>query len=278
MSTTQQQSFETHGPTRLFVEIGRGAVRLRATETTETTVRVSGSRAEDVQIARSDDEISVVAPRQRAGFLGRDDHSLRVDIELPTGSDVAVRTGSADIALDGSFAQADLKSGSGDVVVERLTAPGQVETGSGDVRITAVESPLRVKSGSGDVRVEESRGALACSTGSGDVVVGHARGALVAKTGSGDVAVVTAYDDLSFSSGSGDLEVGSVGRGRLIVKSASGGARIGVPAGTPVWTDITTVTGDVRSDLEPTGAPAEGQEHLEIRAKTASGSVVLHQI
>ena len=51
--------------------------------------------------------------------------------------------------------------------------------------------------------------------------------------------------------------------------------RIGVPAGVPVWTDISTVSGRIRSDAEGAGQPAEGQHHIEVRAKTVSGDIVL---
>ena len=54
--------------------------------------------------------------------------------------------------------------------------------------------------------------------------------------------------------------------------------RVGVPAGVPVWTDITTVSGSIRSSLEGAGQPAEGEDHVELRAKTVSGDIVLTQI
>ena len=51
--------------------------------------------------------------------------------------------------------------------------------------------------------------------------------------------------------------------------------RIGIPAGTPVWADINTVTGSVRSNIESVGAPQEGQDHIELQARTVSGDIVL---
>jgi len=52
---------------------------------------------------------------------------------------------------------------------------------------------------------------------------------------------------------------------------------VGVPAGLPVWTDISTVSGEIRSSLTGAGEPEPGAEHLELRAKTVSGDVVLTQ-
>ena len=64
-------------------------------------------------------------------------------------------------------------------------------------------------------------------------------------------------------------------RGRITAKGASGDIAIGVVAGVPVWTDITTVSGQIRSDLQGAGQPEEGQDHVEVRAKTVSGDIVL---
>jgi DUF4097 and DUF4098 domain-containing protein YvlB len=100
----------------------------------------------------------------------------------------------------------------------------------------------------------------------------------VVKTGSGDLKVVTANDDVALSTGSGDLSIGTARRGRLSLKGASSDVRIGIPSGTPVWTDINTVTGSIRSDLESVGAPQEGQDHIELQARTVSGDITLRQV
>ena len=116
------------------------------------------------------------------------------------------------------------------------------------------------------------------STGSGDVEVGTTNGRTVVKTGSGDLHVVTANADVSLSTGSGDLTVGTARRGKVSAKGASSDVRIGIPAGTPVWADINTVSGSVRSDIESVGAPQDGQDHIELQARTVSGDIVLTQV
>ena len=80
-----------------------------------------------------------------------------------------------------------------------------------------------------------------------------------------------------FTTGSGDLVVGETASGRVTARTASGDVRIGVRAGTPVWTDVRTASGRLSSSLPSTGEPAEGQPFLEVRATTASGDVTLHQ-
>ncbi len=272
-----EHRFETHEPVDLYVEVGRGVVRITATDTTESVVRLSGRDAEEVEVEQSGNQIRVVAPRQRAGFFSGD-HSLAVDVTIPLESELGVKTGSAEVTVDGTVGSTHVKTGSGDVRLADLTGPALVETGSGDISVDVANAELRAKSGSGDVRVRHAESALAVSTGSGDVEVGSSNGPAAVKTGSGDLRVVDAHSDVSMTTGSGDLLVGTAHRGRFTVKGASGDVRIGIPSGLPVWTDISTISGSIHSDLEGAGEPAEGADHVELRAKTVSGDIVLAQV
>jgi DUF4097 and DUF4098 domain-containing protein YvlB len=272
-----QHHFETHEPVDLYVEIGKGTVDITATETTESRVDISGRDADLVEVEQSGRRISVVAPRQRAGFFGGDS-KLDVTITVPLRSDLAARTGSADVTVTGTVGTTHIKTGSGDVRTDDLAGPALVETGSGDVNIQVANGELRVKSGSGGVRVRHAESAVAASTGSGDVEIGTSNGPAAVKTGSGDLKVIDANTDVSLVTGSGDLLVGTAHRGRFTMKGASGDVHIGIPAGLPVWTDISTLSGAIRSNLESAGEPAEGADHVELRAKTVSGDIVLTQV
>ena len=270
-------TFSTPTPVHLHVEIGKGRVEVRPAHTAETTVLASGSHADEVTVTQEGDTIRVMGPRSRIGLLGGDLH-VDLDITVPLDSRATVRTGSADIVCHGGLAACHLKSGSGDVRIGDLTGPGVVDTGSGDVRVATASADLRVKSGSGDIEVGRADESAAISTGSGDVRVGSNDGPVAVKSGSGDVIVVDARADVALSTGSGDLLVRTAHRGTFTIKGASGDVRLGIPSGTPVWTDITTLSGRIDSDLQGTGAPAEGQDHVEVRAKTASGNITLRQV
>ena len=269
--------FETVRPVGLFVELGRGSVRVHATETTESHVEVTGRDADDVLVEQDGDEIRVIAPRQRTSFLNGDS-ALHVVVTVPTESALAVKTGSADIDCRGTFGSSRLKSGSGHVNVEALAGPATSDTGSGDIRLDDSRGDLRVKSGSGDVHVERTSSTVVVSTGSGDVQVGHNVGQTIVKTGSGDLKVLSASDDVTMTTGSGDFVISTATRGRFTAKGASGNVRIGIPAGVPVWTDISTVTGRIHSTLQGAGQPEDGADHVEVRAKIVSGDVVLTEL
>jgi len=269
--------FETHEPVDLQVEIGKGSVKVTCTDTTETRIVVEGRDAEETRVEQHGSHIEVIAPRQRGGFFGSD-AELHVTAVVPTASNVAAKTGSADVTVDGDAGSVAVKSGSGDVEIATAQGDSLVETGSGDITVGHAQDALRVKSGSGDVKLGHGGGEVAVSTGSGDVEIGTSRSAAVVKTGSGDLRVGESYDDVSLATGSGDFVIDHAHRGRLSAKGASGDVLVGIPAGLPVWTDLSTVSGSIRSSLEGAGQPAEGEDHIELRAKTVSGDIVLTQI
>lgn len=270
-----EHRFETPEPVELYVENGKGTVEVLATETSESTVSVTGDGAEETRVDLAGRRLSVIAPRQGGGLFsgGR---RLDITVTVPIDSGLATKLGSADLTARGRLGTTHTRGGSGDVSLEQV-GDTLVESGSGDVVIGHVQD-LRVKSGSGDVRVDHAEGEAAVSTGSGDVRVGHSAAALSAKTGSGDLAVRDAQGDIGFTTGSGDLVVESLRRGRLTGKGASGDVRIGIPAGVPVWTDVTTVSGVIHSTLEGAGRPEPGADHVELRVTTVSGDIALQQI
>ena len=269
--------FPTPNPVSLYVELGSGDLAVTAESTDETVVEVTGKHAEDAVVDQRGDEILIIAKQNRSGFFGPS-RELTVTVSLPTNSRLNTKLGSADVRVEGRLGETMLKSGSGDVRIEETGAEAYIETGSGDVQLDLASGPLRVKSGSGDVTIDRVDGPANLSTGSGDVLINIATEPVQVKSGSGDMRVRDAQQDVALSTASGDLTIDQMHRGQVAAKNASGDIRVGIPAGTPVWTDVTSITGSVRSNLDTVGEPKEGQDFIELRAKTVSGDVYLEQL
>lgn len=269
-------TFGSPTPAKLYVELRSGRLELTATETDATTITVTGKGAEDVVVEQDGDQISVLDRKPRVSFFGGE--AITVEATVPLDSQLRTKTGSADVRAQGRLAAAWLQTGSGDVDLDEIAGPLDLGTGSGDVEVRQVSGPARFKTGSGEVTVGTAQDVTSVSSGSGDVAIKYAGGAVRVKSGSGDVRVEVAESDVSLATGSGDLAIGRVARGNVESKGASGDIRVGIPAGTPVWTDITTVTGSIRSSLESAGQPVPGQDHVELRARTVSGDIILEQL
>lgn len=281
MSNQIDLTFDTPEPIDLYVENGRGSVEVTATDTTETTVRITGERADEFDVrdladGRGDRRIAIIAPPRSGGLFGKDPRA-EIVVEVPVASALNAKVGSSDVTTHGRFDDTRIDSGSGDVALDVVDGSTEVKSGSGDLSAEHLAGDAVIKSGSGDVQVRRADSDLVITTGSGDVRVERADGDLAVKTGSGDAQVGSARGEVVFTTGSGDLVVAAVASGRVTAKTASGDVRIGVPPGTPVWTDVRTASGRLSSTLPSTGEPAPDQPYVEVRATTASGDVTLHQ-
>jgi DUF4097 and DUF4098 domain-containing protein YvlB len=281
MSNQLDMTFDTPEPIELYVENGRGRVDVTATDTTETTVRITGERAEEFDVRDLAEgvgtrRIAIIAPKGSGGLFGKDARA-EIVVEVPVASGLAAKVGSSDVVTHGRFDDTRIDAGSGDVSLDIVDGSTTVQCGSGDVVAQHLAGDARIKSGSGDIRVSRVDSDLVVTTGSGDVRIDGAGGEVAIKTGSGDAQVGSLAGEVVFTTGSGDLTIGEAAAGRITAKTASGDIRVGVLAGTPVWTDVRTASGRLSSSLPTTGEPAPDQPYLEVRATTASGDVTLHQ-
>lgn len=272
-----EHTFTTPDPIQLYVELGRGEVTVDAGTVQQTAVTVDGDDPSQVLVTQDGDQISVIGPKHRGGIFGKDPR-FTVTVSLPTRSDLVTKTGSASLVSTGTLGLVKVKSGSGNVQLEAAEQHLVVDTGSGDIQVASAAADVRIKSGSGDVQLARVGGSLGVSTGSGDIQVQGAADAAVLKSGSGDVMLGVADGDLRATTGSGDVSVRQVSRGKVDTKTGSGEIAVGVTRGVPVWTDITTVSGNISSSLESTGEPESGQEYVELRVRTASGDIELVQV
>lgn len=256
------ETFEVTGPVRASVRNACGEVRVATTDAPRAEVEVRALRDNDASrdaaagtsVELRDGELWVEVPRVRGSLLGRDPEVL-VDVRVPHGSALAFTTASADVSARGRLGDVRGKTASGDVAI-------------GDAGAVSVETA------SGDVRVDAARGPATLRAASGDVSVGHAAGRLDASVVSGGLRVGAAAEGGSVQAVSGDIEVRAVTAGDLEVRSVSGDVVVGVAPGSRVHVDVTTVSGDLDSDVVLTDAPAAGDGPLvRVHGRTVSGDV-----
>jgi Putative adhesin len=191
---------------------------------------------------------------------------LMIQVKAPSGSSITARSGSADITVDGVAHRLDASTGAGQVHAQRCTGAAEVRTGSGDVRLGSVLGTLRVRTGSGEVDVSsiEDTADAAGAAGGGTV-----------QTGSGDVRLGAVRHDVSARTGSGDLTVADASAGGLELTTGSGQLRVGIHPGVRAELDVSSGSGQARSDLPVGGPPPDGNVTLRVRARTGSGDALV---
>jgi Putative adhesin len=264
------------GPVEAYVELRSGDLRVSAAQTDIVTIELTGSRADSVVVEADETRLSIVEPN-RSGFLsGRGD--LTVTLVVPERSALACKLGSATVRATGELGAVRIATGAGDVRLGTVLGPALVKTGAGDIGVEALGAESDLKAGAGTISVGRATAPLQLKTGAGSIDVGEAAAPVTLKSGSGDLSVGSATQDTTLSTATGDIRVARMTRGQASLKNVTGSIRLGIPDGTPVWTDISTSTGRVQSTLTPTGAPTEGQDHVEVRARSMSGDIYLERL
>jgi len=182
---------------------------------------------------------------------------LAVTISAPTGSRLAVRTGSGDVTVTGRAGWAAVRTGSGNVTVAAVDGDADMTTGSGDVGLDAVSGRARVRTGSGRIALTAAGGPTEIKAGSGDVWLGEVTGDLGVRTGSGEVIVADAHT------------------GRLDLTSGTGELRVGVHPGVVAELDLSSGTGRTRSELDVRSVAPEHAPALRVRGRTGTGDVLV---
>ncbi|MCU0294295.1 MAG: DUF4097 domain-containing protein [Thermoanaerobaculaceae bacterium] len=184
----------------------------------------------------------------------------------------------------------EVASSSGDITVEGrapLSAPVRLTTSSGDVTIAGGIGDLIMHTSSGELEVSrEALASLEFESSSGDARVRSGCGRVLVDTTSGEIRLHELTGALSVDTTSGDLVASWLSRpaGPLRVSSTSGDVDLELPGDATLRGDVTTSSGELRSDFPATSerrgrrlslGTAAGAIDVEIR--TTSGDVHLRR-
>ncbi len=261
--------FATTGHVSLTVSLGSGEVFVAARSEPGVEIDLIPLRDNDatrqaiadarVEMTGSGDGHEIVVQLQkRSGFLAGFGAKVGVRVRCPHGSDLDLRSGSADLEATGDLGVVAVKTSSGDVSLERAER-------------------LRFAAASGDLRADEVAGPSDCRTASGDVRIRRCGGLLNANLVSGDLSVGAAAAGLSVATVSGDVRFEAAGGGGMRVQSVSGDVRLAIAPGERLYIDASSVSGRMRSELDLGDDPSvEGEEQVhELRVRTVSGDLLI---
>jgi hypothetical protein len=258
--------FDCPGPVALSLRVAGGEAEIIAEERQTATVDVApfdGSdaardAAANTRVDLRDGALVIEAP-EWTGWLFRRGPRVRIRARVPLDGDLIVKVASADVRAAGRYRSASLNGASGDMSVEHVTGNVTANTASGDLRLGRVDGDLKVNGASGDMTIGYVGGEVGAHSASGDILIDRP---------AGSVRAVTA---------SGDIRIGTAANGSVHVNSASGDVSIGVLAGTGVWLDLTSMSGDTRTDLTMPEGGDQSAATLHLQVRTASGDIGVHR-
>ncbi|MEV0891953.1 hypothetical protein [Promicromonospora sp. NPDC050262] len=162
--------------------------------------------------------------------------SGELDVTLPAGTEVVVRTENGDVVASGV---------AGDV---------SVHTSNGRVEATDIAGPLSARSSNGDITVANAGADVEVSTSNGEISVGDVDGTVTGDTSNGRITVDSVTGDASATTSNGSVEISAVA-GNVYAETSNG--RITVHGdGEPVALTMRTSNGDeiVEGPVDPDAA------------------------
>jgi DUF4097 and DUF4098 domain-containing protein YvlB len=281
-----EKTFPTRGKVHVIVEneVGLVAITAREGEVTQVVLEPDTPGAAafveaaivECRAHRGRDYVIVKVPRLHGmKFIRR--NGVTVRIEVPTRSDVALKSASARVELDGPLGAVDVKTASGDITADDVEEM-HAKTASGDVEVGSVAGDLRLQTASGDLRSVRVDGRVSVKTASGDVEVGAAGNRVDVRCASGDVRLGDVAGDLSVVAVSGDIQVRSLAAGRAHLRSVSGGVEVGIARGVALEVDAEAMFGTVHSDIPLNNVPERqsgGDRKVMLTVRSVSGNILV---
>jgi hypothetical protein len=245
------ETFPADGVTDIDVSVPSGSIVVDEDTSGSIEIRIDSRRDDEWRVTRAGSTIRVHT--ERNSWLGGGRADVRV--RLPRGIDARITTASAD--------------------VRSLVPLGRVSvsTASGDVELTSTDTAT-VATASGDVRLGDVAGALGVKSASGDVVVGEVGGDVTIKSASGEAFIRSAAGAIAVSSASGDIRVDRYLGSDLELNTMSGDILFGLPAGTAVRLQASTLSGSVvLPDKRPPSSSSPSSTPVDAKAKSVSGDI-----
>lgn len=182
-----------------------------------------------------------------------------IEVWVPVGSKVWVKTATAGIQVSGVTGSLDLYVVSGDIRVTGNPANVNAEAIDGSISILGSPAWVRAKSASGDVTLDGSSADVTLSSVSGKIDADGAK-----------------YERAKFESVTGSIRfAGSFQRGGLInFDTHSGSIEVGVPAGSPADFDVVSIAGKITNKLtSKTPGPGRYGRGAELSTTNGDGGV-----
>lgn len=247
-------------PADVDVSVAAGSVTITAAPTSTVTVRAHSGTLGRADDERLDEDLAVefaagrleVHERSRRGLRWRSG-DLQVEITVPARSRCTVRTAAADVSFRGEPGPVEVQTASGDIDANVTAGPAELVTISGLIRVDELTADSTLSTASGQIQVRHAAADLAARTVSGEIEIGAADGSLTARTANGRIAIA------------------SVARGRADLNTVSGDIEVAVAPGTGLYLDLSSLTGRVTSELEPSGE--DGGADLRLHCRSLSGTI-----
>jgi DUF4097 and DUF4098 domain-containing protein YvlB len=129
-----------------------------------------------------------VTVRRKDHFSWNEHGSVHFEVEVPSQTQTAVRTGGGSVTLSGLHGDSELKTSGGSIDVSGLSGKLDAKTSGGSIHLREVTGDTRVDTSGGGIEVESVDGSLTAHTSGGSIRIDRVSGYVEAKTSGGPIS------------------------------------------------------------------------------------------
>jgi hypothetical protein len=156
--------------------------------------------------------------------------SGELDVTLPAGTRVVVRTENGDVVASGLAGDVTLNTSNGRIEADNISGPLLADSSNGDIDITDAQAGVEASTSNGRIDVVDVGGTVDADSSNGDVTIDSVTGDASAQTSNGDVEVSAVDGNVKTWTSNGEITV--IGNGEpvaLTLETSNGSETIEGP-------------------------------------------------
>ncbi|WP_369370101.1 DUF4097 domain-containing protein [Promicromonospora sp. Populi] len=158
--------------------------------------------------------------------LGLPRCSGELDVTLPAGTQVVVRTDNGDVVASGLAGEVSLTSSNGQIEATDIGGPLAAHTSNGDVDVRDVRADVETTTSNGEIGVVDVAGSVTADSSNGDITINAVTGDAWASTSNGTVEVSAGGGNVFAESSNGEVTVVGDGEAVALTIETSNGDEI----------------------------------------------------
>lgn len=265
---------------RLVVDADGGSVRVAGSSRSGVHVVITSEdddleKTHDLRFEERAGEVEIVARRKRDGrrgdgwslmsfFRGGSHHGLRIEIEAPEETFVAVDTSGGSIEVSSLASGADLDTSGGSIRARDVTGSVHADTSGGAIQVSRIDGDVEADTSGGSISVESVRGSVHADTSGGSIRASDVTGDLRAGTSGGSIQISGAGGEVNAETSGGSVRVefaaGNASGGTI--SASGGGVRVVLDPSVGLDIDAAASGGSVSSDVNVKSEGAASRSQL----------------
>jgi Putative adhesin len=156
--------------------------------------------------------------------------SGELDVTLPAGTEVVIRTENGDVVATGLAGDVSLNTSNGRVEADNISGPLLADSSNGDIDITDARADVETSTSNGEISVIGVDGRVTADSSNGDVTIDSVTGDASATTSNGSIEVSAVDGNVYGETSNGEITV--IGNGEpvaLTLETSNGSETIEGP-------------------------------------------------